>query len=41
MLLAMLVVVDVMVFPPPLPRTNRTHLVPPPVLTGHAASILY
>jgi hypothetical protein len=25
--------------PPPLPRTNRTSLVPPPVLTGHAASL--
>ena len=24
--------------PPPLPRTNRTSLVPPPVLTGHAPS---
>jgi hypothetical protein len=23
---------------PPFPRTNRTRLVPPPVLTGHAAS---
>jgi hypothetical protein len=27
--------------PPPLPRTNRTRLVPPPVLTGHAASMLH
>jgi len=25
--------------PPPLPRTNRTSLVPPLVLTGHAASL--
>ena len=25
--------------PPPLPRTNRTSLVPPLVLSGHAASL--
>ena len=25
--------------PSPLPRTNRTSLVPPPVLSGHAASL--
>ena len=25
--------------PPPLPRTNRTSLIPPPVLSGHAASL--
>ena len=28
-----------MVEPPPLPPTNRTSLVPPLVLSGHAASL--
>ena len=26
--------------PPPPSRTNRTRLVPPPVLTGHVSSLL-
>jgi hypothetical protein len=32
-------IAETRVLPPPLPRTNRTSLVPPLVLSGHAASL--
>ena len=34
-----LYIVMELVPPPPFPRTNRTSLVPPLVLSGHAASL--
>ena len=36
---AVLVRLTLQTRPPPLPRTNRTSLVPPLVLSGHAASL--